>query len=420
MKFKSIKTINKISIIGLGYVGLPLAINFGKIFKTVGFELDENKVTRLKKNFRNPKKLELTSKKNEIKNSDYFIVTVQTPIKKNNKPDLSYLISATKMIGKYLNKGNIVIFESTVYPGVTEDICGKLLEKVSKLKINKDFYVGFSPERISPGDRYDLTKINKLVSGSNKFATNQIKELYKNIINAKIYTTENIKIAELSKLIENAQRDINISFMNEVSLICDKLKIETSSVLKAASTKWNFIKFKPGLVGGHCISVDPFYLTHIAKKKRYNPRVILSGRSINDQMGFYVGNKLLHIIKKNNINNPKVGILGLTFKENCSDFRGSKVFDIIKLLRKKRISFDIFDPKIKDYELKKTHPNINNQKLTGKYDILIISVAHSEFKKIKIEQITKILKNKDSYLFDLKSIYKKKLLRKKNINYWSL
>ena len=416
------KSINpkKISVLGLGYVGLPIALEFSKKFKTIGYDINEKKIFQIKKEINFSKKLNLTNKKKDLKNSDFFIVTVQTPIDKKKNPNLKYLKEVTKTIGKSLKKGSVVIYESTVYPGVTENICGKILEKYSKYKINKDFYLGYSPERISPGDKQDISRINKLVSGSDIKTSLVIKSLYQKIIKAKIHTTKTIKIAEMSKLVENAQRDINISFMNEISLICDKLKIETHDVLKAANTKWNFLDFKPGLVGGHCISVDPFYLTHISKKNRYNPRVILSGRNINDKMGIYVAKKILFYLKINKIKNPKIGILGLTFKENCSDFRGSKVMDIIDILKKRRINFDTYDPVINDYEIRQSYPYIINTKLNDKYDILLISVKHNFFKKFKIKNLKNLLKNNQSILFDLKSIFNKKILKKNNIKYWSL
>jgi len=313
---------NKIAILGLGYVGLPLALAFGKKFNTIGFDINKNRVKELnnkidsnllskKKTFNKAKKLFFSSNQKDLKNFNIFIITVPTPVKKNKTPDLSYLYSASRIVARSLKKNNLVIYESTVYPGLTEEECVPILEKYSNLKFNKDFFIGYSPKRISPGDNKDLANSNKVVSGSNAKITRFVYDLYKKIIKAKVYAATSIKVAEASKVIENAQRDINISFMNEISLICSRLGINTSEVLKAANTKWNFLNFKPGLVGGHCISVDPYYLTYKAKKLKYSPKVILSGRSINDRMGYYIANILLKKIKKNNLKFFKciVGIL---------------------------------------------------------------------------------------------------------------
>ena len=423
----------KLSVIGLGYVGLPLAVEFGKVCNTLGFDINREKILSLKKKkdlnnivnkkkFLSSKKLIFSYKENDLENTDIFIVTVSTPIYKNKIPDLRNLISATKIISKYIKKNNTIIFESTVFPGVTENLCIPIIEKYSKLKLNKDFYVGYSPERISPGEKNDVTKINKIVSGSNKKSLKIVSNLYKKIIKANLYQAKNIKVAECAKLIENAQRDINISFINEISLICSKLKIHTSDVLSAAKTKWNFLDFKPGLVGGHCISVDPFYLTYAAKKLNYSPKVILSGRSINDNMGFYIASVILKKLKEKNIKyrTARVGIMGLTFKENCSDVRGSKIIDTIRKLREKKISTTVYDPLVNTDELKKIDSQIKIKKLKKKFDILIIAVAHKKFLKLKYSFIKNLLKNKNSILFDIKSIFDKNILNKKGIEFWSL
>tara|TARA_B100000886_G_C20402570_1_gene483276 strand:+ start:432 stop:1709 length:1278 start_codon:yes stop_codon:yes gene_type:complete len=422
----------KISIIGLGYVGLPLAVEFGKLFDTLGFDINREKIKNFKKKdiqnlvnkkkFDNSSKLSFSYKKEDLRDTKIFIVTVPTPIYKNKKPDLRNLITATKMISKYVTKNNTIIFESTVFPGVTEDICIPIIEKTTKLRVNKDFYIGYSPERISPGDKNDISEINKIVSGSNQKATTIVYNLYNKIIKAKLYKAKSIRVAECSKLIENAQRDINISFINEVSLICSKLNIHTSDVLAAAKTKWNFLDFKPGLVGGHCISVDPFYLTHIAKKNKYSPKVILSGRTINDNMGIYIAEVALNKLKEKKIEfkKAKIGVLGVTFKEDCGDIRGSKILDTIKILRKKKINISTYDPVVNLNELKKVDPNLKIKKLKDKFDILIIAVAHKEFLKVKYNQVKNLLKNKDSVLFDIKSILDKSILNKKKIKFWSL
>lgn len=423
---------NKIAVIGLGYVGLPLALAFGQRFSTIGFDIDKNRINELnnrkdlnllssKKNFYKAKKIKFTSNEKNLKDVNIFIVTVPTPVKKNKEPDLSYLYSASKIVAKNLKKNDLVIYESTVYPGLTEEECVPVLEKHSNLKFNVDFFVGYSPERISPGDSKKLININKVVSGSNSKTTNLIYNLYKQIIKAKVFKAKSIKVAEASKVIENAQRDINISFMNEVSLICSRLKIKTSDVLKAANTKWNFLNFKPGLVGGHCISVDPYYLTYKAKKLKYSPRVILSGRSINDKMGYYIAKVLLKKIYENNLKFSKcvVGILGVTFKENCNDLRGSKVLDIIKALKKKKIKLKVYDPIVNKLEFKKYYPDIRINKIKNKLDALIVAVSHKEFLKLNFNQLKKILKNKNSIIIDVKSILNNKKIMN-NFDYWSL
>ena len=423
---------NKIAIIGLGYVGLPLALAFGEKFSTIGFDIKKSRIKELqnkndsnllskKKSFYKSKKLEFSSNKKDLSNANIFIITVPTPVKKNKKPDLSYLQSASKIVAKNLKKNDLVIYESTVYPGLTEEECIPVLEKYSDLEFNKDFFVGYSPERISPGDGIELKNISKVVSGSNPKVTNIVYNLYKKIIKAEVYKATSIKVAEASKIIENAQRDINISFMNEISLICSKLGINTSEVLQAANTKWNFLNFKPGLVGGHCISVDPYYLTYKAKKLGYLPKVIQSGRNINDQMGYYVARTLLKKLKKNHLKLSKcvVGILGVTFKENCNDLRGSKVFDIIKVLQKAKIKLQIYDPIVSTKNFNKYCPKLKIKKIYKKLDALIIAVSHNNFLKLNYTKIKNILKNKNSIVMDVKSILKDKKIKNK-LNYWSL
>jgi UDP-N-acetyl-D-galactosamine dehydrogenase len=314
-----------------------------------------------------------------------------------------------------------VIYESTVYPGLTEEECVPVLEKYSDLEFNKDFFVGYSPERVSPGDSKDLTNISKVVSGSNLKITNDVYNLYKKIIKAKVYKATSIKVAEASKVIENAQRDINISFMNEISLICSRLGINTSEVLEAANTKWNFLNFKPGLVGGHCISVDPYYLTYKAKKLKYSPKVILSGRKINDKMGYYVASILLKKLKKNNLkfSQCQVGILGVTFKENCNDLRGSKVLDIIKTLHKAKVKLQVYDPIVSVKDFNKYYPSLKIKKIHNKLDALIVAVSHKEFLKLNYTKIKNILKNENSIVMDVKSIFNDKRIKNK-FDYWSL
>jgi|LakMenE18May11ns_1017448.scaffolds.fasta_scaffold9856813_2 UDP-N-acetyl-D-galactosamine dehydrogenase len=423
---------NKIAIIGLGYVGLPLALAFGEKFDTLGFDINQDRIKELQKkidlnllsnkqSFYKSKKIKFSSNKQDLRNANIFIITVPTPIKKNKTPDLSYLHSASKIVANNLKKNDLIIYESTVYPGLTEEECVPVLERYSKLEFNKDFFVGYSPERISPGDSKELRDISKVVSGSNLKITNDVYNLYKKIIKAKVYKATSIKVAEASKVIENAQRDINISFMNEISLICSRLGINTSEVLEAANTKWNFLNFKPGLVGGHCISVDPYYLTYKAKKLKYSPKVILSGRNINDKMGYYVASVLLKKLKKNNLkfSECKVGILGVTFKENCNDLRGSKVLDIIKVLQKAKIKLQVYDPIVSKKDFNKCYPNLIIKKIDKKLDALIIAVSHKEFLRLDYSKIKNMLKNENSIIMDVKSIFNDKRI-KKNFDYWSL
>ena len=413
----------KISVIGLGYVGLPLALAFSKNQKVIGFDINKNRVNDLnlgidvykdqsKKEIKKKKNLIITYEINEITSSDYFIITVPTPVDKNNLPNLKSLINSSKIVGKSIKKGSIVIYESTVYPSCTEEICVPILEKYSGLKFNKDFFCGYSPERINVGDSsHKLENITKIVSGSNVKTTNKIYNLYKKIIRAKIFKASSIKVAEAAKVIENTQRDLNIAFINELSIIFDRLDINTYDVLAAASTKWNFIKFKPGLVGGHCIGVDPFYLAHIAKKKGYFPKVILAGRDINEKMSKFVFNKTLTLMKKKKlkIKNSKILILGFSFKENCSDPRNSKVQDMVKYFLNKKMSIRIYDPIVYKEFLEKKYKDlfINNiSKFKSYFDVIILAVPHKTYLNNYVNLFKKILK-KNHIIFDLKSALKK-------------
>ena len=423
---------NKIAIIGLGYVGLPLALAFGEKFSTIGFDINKNRIRELqskndtnllsnKKSFYRSKKLKFSSNTHDLRNANIFIITVPTPINKNKTPDLRYLRLASKTVADNLKKNDLVIYESTVYPGLTEEECIPVLEKYSKLELNKDFFVGYSPERISPGEGKELKNISKVVSGSNLRSTNIVYNLYKKIIKAEVYKATSIKVAEASKVIENSQRDINISFMNEISLICSRLGINTSEVLEAANTKWNFLNFKPGLVGGHCISVDPYYLSYKAKKLKYSPKVILSGRNINDQMGYYVANILLKKLQKKNLKLSEcvVGILGVTYKENCNDLRESKVLDIIKVLQKAKVKLKVYDPIVNSKDFNKYYPNLKIKKIDQKLDALIVAVSHKEFLRLNYTKIKNILKNENSIVMDIKSIFNDKRIKNK-FDYWSL
>jgi len=408
---------SEICVIGLGYVGLPLAVEFSKKYKTYGFDTSENRIQDLlsgvdstgefsKKELReilNKETLKLSSKKNQIPNCDFYIITVPTPINEFNQPDMSLLFAASKFVGSLLKKNNIVIFESTVYPGATEEECVPILEKESNLILNKDFFCGYSPERINPGDKlHTLTKIKKVVSGSNEEATDKINKLYKSIIKAGTHIAPSIKVAEAAKVIENTQRDINIAFVNELSLIFDHLEINTKDVLDAAKTKWNFLEFTPGLVGGHCIGVDPYYLTYKAQTTGYEPEIILAGRRLNDNMSLHVANKVINLInkKKNDIKEAKVLVLGVTFKENCPDIRNSKVFDLVSVLKKKGIKVDLHDPLADEKEVFKHYGEslIERSSFNLKnYEVVILAVPHEIFYKIDFESY-----KEDVLIFDLK------------------
>ncbi len=410
---------NKISIIGLGYVGLPLAVEFGKKYRTVGFDIKKDRIAFLKKGLdktkeltkkeiKSSKKLYLTSDSNDIKDSNIYIVTVPTPVDLNNKPDLSLIKKATSLISKSLKQDDIVIYESTVYPGTTEEVCVPLLEKGSKLKYLENFTCGYSPERINPGDKkHMLQNVTKLISASNKLTLNKIHEIYSKVLKNKLFKVNSIKIAEAAKVIENAQRDINIAFVNELSIIFEKLDLDTTEVLNAASTKWNFNRFTPGLVGGHCIGVDPYYLAYKSEKLGYSPKVILSGRDTNNSMSSFCVDKLLKKMKKKKIKlkESNVLILGCSFKENCSDVRNSKVFEIISKLKQKKIKVDVFDPVVDRDECKNIY-NIQLKKTIQNkfYDAILISVSHNVFKSLGIDKIRKYGKT-NCVVFDLKSIF---------------
>ena len=402
---------SKISIIGLGYVGLPLAIAFSKKFEVVGYDINSKRVKDLingkdvfndlkVKNLKKNKKLNLTSNLKDIEDLDYYIVTVPTPVNKNNNPDLRFLISASKIVGKSIKKKSIVIFESTVFPSCTEEVCIPIIEKYSGYKLNQDFYCGYSPERINVGDNeHTLEKITKVVSGSNKKTTDKIYNLYKNIIRTKVFKASSIKVAEAAKVIENTQRDLNISLLNELSIIFDRLDIDTNDVIEAAATKWNFIKYKPGLVGGHCVGVDPFYLTYKAKKSGYTPKVILAGRNINEKMSKFIVDKTITLMKqkKINIKTSKILVLGYSFKENCSDPRNSKVEDMIDLILQKKIPVKIFDPIVYKNFLNKKYKKLfikNLSNYQNYFDAIILAVPHKVFLKNYKKNFLKILKKK--------------------------
>jgi len=406
----------KIAIIGLGYVGLPLLVEFSKYYSSIGFDVNNKRVNELQSGFdrtneiQSKKKLKsllCTTDVNDIKECNIFIITVPTPVKLNNVPDLSPIKKASEAIGKLIKKDDIIIYESTVYPGMTEEVCVPLLEKYSGMAYKKDFHCGYSPERINPSDNvHTLTKIQKIISASSPETLSLLKSLYGSIIHAGVYEAESIKVAEAAKVIENAQRDINIAFVNELALIFKQLNINTSSVLKAASTKWNFLPFSPGLVGGHCIGVDPYYLAHKAKKEGYSPKILLAGRELNDSMSSFIANDLMHALAEKNIipAQAKILIMGVTFKENCPDTRNSKAFDLIKFFQLKKIHVDAFDPHADIEHIKEEHnfdmlSKISKSKLL-RYQGIIFTVAHKEFKDINLKLSSKRV------IYDIKSFLK--------------
>ena len=409
---------SKIAIIGLGYVGLPLAYEFSKVHDCIGYDISKKRILELKSGIDKTdeyskenildSKLLFTDEEEDLNGKDFYIITVPTPLKKNNKPDLSPLKTASKTVGKYISKGSIIIYESTVYPGCTEEDCIPILEKYSNLRFNKDFFCGYSPERINPGDKIrKLKDIVKVVSGSNKKTTRSVNKLYKSIIKAGTHIAPSIKVAEASKIIENVQRDVNISLVNEFALIFEKLNIDTQEVLDAASTKWNFLNYRPGLVGGHCIGVDPYYLAYKSLQKGYSPKVLLNGRKVNNSIPKRI---VKSIVKKSNelnirIKSSKILILGITFKENCSDVRNSRVIDLVKELKKISDNVFVHDNYADKVEIKKEHKIEFIEKINNKYDIVILAVSHDNYLKINFSEILK----KNHILYDVKSILPKNI-----------
>ncbi len=414
----------KIAIIGLGYVGLPLAVEFAKKFKVTGYDINSSRIDELKKGQDSTlevsnkdllsvqNNIKYTNKIVEIKDCNIYIVTVPTPIDKANRPNLNPLIKASKDVGGVLSKNDIIIYESTVYPGVTENVCVPELEKASGLKFNQNFFCGYSPERVNPGDKVNtLTKIKKITSGSTPQIAEEIDKLYQAIITAGTFKASSIKVAEAAKVIENTQRDLNIALVNELSVIFGRLGLDTLDVLEAAGSKWNFLPFRPGLVGGHCIGVDPYYLTHAAEQVRYNPQVILAGRRINDNMALYLVKKIIQKMVVNGIELKKstVGVMGVTFKENCPDIRNSKILDIIVELENWGINVIIDDPWADPQELKSIH-GINVEVINSKnqVDALIVAVGHDKFRLKSAIELKSYCKGSNPVIADVKSIYKKK------------
>jgi UDP-N-acetyl-D-galactosamine dehydrogenase len=413
-----------LGVIGLGYVGLPLAVEFGKKYQVIGFDISDKRVNELRsgkdrtlevnsEELSEAKKLSFTTKLEELKKANVFIVTVPTPVDDFKVPDLTPVLKASETVGKVLKKGDVVVYESTVYPGCTEEDCVPVLEKFSGLKFNKDFYCGYSPERINPGDKeHRVSTIKKIVSGSTPEIALALNKLYQSIIVVGTHLAPSIKVAEAAKVIENAQRDINIAFVNELSKLFGLMDIDTLDVLEAAGTKWNFLPFRPGLVGGHCIGVDPYYLTHKAVKLGYNPEIILAGRRINDQMGAFVANQLVKLMikKEHKIHNSRVLVLGITFKENCPDIRNSKVIDIINELKSFGCVIDVFDPWADREEVKHEYgidilSSINDIR-EKKYQGVILAVAHNQFKEFDFPA----LRTNGAVIYDVKGILDRKLI----------
>lgn len=412
----------KIAIIGLGYVGLPLAAEFGKYRPVVGFDINKKRVDELKNGndftlevssdeLKQATHLSYTTELDGIKDCNFYIVTVPTPIDDNNAPDLKPLESASKSVGEVIKKGDIVVYESTVYPGATEEVCIPIIEKVSGLKFNQDFFAGYSPERINPGDKVNtLTKITKITSGSTPEIANFVDKVYSSIITAGTYRASSIKVAEAAKVIENTQRDLNIAVINEFAKIFNILEIDTEAVLNAAGSKWNFLKFKPGLVGGHCISVDPYYLTYKAQEVGYRPEVILAGRRINDGMGQYVAMQMVKKLarKKIHIDESKVLILGFTFKGDCPDVRNTKIIDIVKELQSFNVNVGVYDNWADKQEVK-DHYGIDliDKLQKNYYDGVVIAVDHSEYKKLGIDYVRSLLKP-NNVIYDVKYVFEEK------------
>lgn len=420
----------KLAVIGLGYVGLPIALEFAKKIKVVGFDINQSRIDLMKQNIDPSNELdasefegcdiEFTAKLDDLKDVQFFVVAVPTPIDEANLPNLKPLLSATKTVAKVLKKGDYVVFESTVYPGCTEEDCVPVLEQVSGLKFREDFLVGYSPERINPGDKeHTLQNVIKVVSGCCDTSLEEIAKTYELVVHVGVHRAASIKVAEAAKIIENTQRDVNIALINELSIIFDKLKINTYDVLEAAGTKWNFLKFSPGLVGGHCIGVDPYYLTHKAMQSGYHSKIITSGRYVNDSMGFYIGKQTVKKIlaQGKNLRESKVLVMGATFKEDVTDIRNSKVIDIIKELRSFQLDVDLVDPHASSEEMEEEYGVALTPKATNDYDAIIVAVNHKEYAALKESDFKGMLKDQQGVLVDVKGIFKGTI---NDLEYWSL
>lgn len=419
MTLPSLNSDTRVAVLGLGYVGLPLAHSIAAHFPTVGFDINSERVAEICKAYDRNRQLtsdELLNQKNatysdipaSLSNADIYIITAPTPVDQQNQPDLTPVLNATRLVGERLNKGNIVIFESTVYPGATEEDCIPVLEQLSGLEFNKDFYVGYSPERVNPGDTaHSFSAVVKVTSGSTPEVAEQIDQFYNKFITAGTYKASSIKVAEAAKVIENTQRDLNIALVNELAILFEKLGIDTSEVLEAAGSKWNFLKFSPGLVGGHCIGVDPYYLTYKAQQVGYHPDVILAGRRINDSMGIHVAERVVRLMlaKRIHVIDSKILVLGFAFKENCPDTRNTRVVDIVSTLQTYNTQVDVYDPWIDPAECAES---IDSPK-PGSYDAIVLAVSHQEFAEMGIEQIRELGKE-SCVIFDVKHLFAKELV----------
>lgn len=425
-----VKKESKLAVIGLGYVGLPLALEFARKIKVVGFDINDERIALMKKNVDPSNELEssefegcdiqFTSNSDDLSDVHFFVVAVPTPIDDAKLPNLTPLLAATGTVGKVLKKDDYVVFESTVYPGCTEEDCVPVLEQVSGLSFEKDFKVGYSPERINPGDKkHTLQNVVKVAAGCCDESLEEIAKTYELVVGAGVHRAESIKVAEAAKIIENTQRDVNIALINELSIIFNKLEINTFDVLKAAGTKWNFLNFTPGLVGGHCIGVDPYYLTHKALQSGYHSKVITSGRYVNDSMGFYIGNQTVKKIlaKGKQLRNVKILVMGATFKEDVSDIRNSKVIDIISELNSFHVNYDLMDPHASSEEMEHEYGVSLTSESSDDYDAIIVAVNHSEYLNKTEEDFKKMMKDDDGVFVDVKGIFKGKI---KEIEYWSL
>ena len=423
-----------IAVVGLGYVGLPLAVTFAKKYKVIGFDINKEKIEKYKKgidvtNEVGNEELRNTSiifsnNEKDLNEADVIIVAVPTPIDKHNKPNLKTIKSSSEIVGRNLKKGSIVVYESTVYPGLTEEICMPILEEKSYMKCGRDFKIAYSPERINPGDKnHRFENIKKVVSGMDKETLEFVAELYENVLTNGVYKASSIKVAEAAKVIENSQRDINIAFVNELAVIFNQMGIDTNEVLDAAGSKWNFLNFRPGLVGGHCIGVDPFYLTYKSEEMGHFSELILTSRKVNDGIGKFIAeNVIKELIKSGKVvKNSKVLVLGLTFKENVPDFRNSKVFDVIKELNKYQIKVYAEDPYLNQYEIEKEYNiKLEKKEKNEKVDAIIFAVAHDEYKKMNIKEIKEMLNEEYPLIFDIKQVIDKKQAEENKINLWRL